>query len=156
MQFQQQLSRQCTHFCRTRHRRAFVTQATSNATMVALSFKQTAVNADQRLTLSGACAATLPEGHSHDVILFGGYHEAPDKQRTCTNAAWIYSAKTGAWEPVQYTSAAVPQPRCVDSSAASMHFACVHASMQCSATGSHSSRGEHLKAMNRVCLQHCT
>ncbi|WIA33891.1 hypothetical protein OEZ86_006990 [Tetradesmus obliquus] len=81
--------------------------------MVALSFKQTAFNADQRLTLSGACAATLPEGHSHDVILFGGYHEAPDKQRTCTNAAWIYSAKTGAWEPVQYTSAAVPQPRLV-------------------------------------------
>jgi hypothetical protein len=111
MQFQQQLTRQCKHFCRTRQRRAFVTQATSKATMVGLSFQQTALNADQRLTLSGACAAPLPEGHSHDVILFGGYHEAADKQRACTKAAWIYSRKAGAWEPVQYTSAAVPQPR---------------------------------------------
>ncbi|KAF6248736.1 galactose oxidase [Scenedesmus sp. NREL 46B-D3] len=113
MQFQQQLSRQFKHFCRTRQRRAFATQATSNATMVGLSFQQTALNADQRLTLSGACAATLPEGHSHDVLLFGGYHEAPDKQRACTNSAWIYSAKTAAWEPVQYASGAVPQPRLV-------------------------------------------
>lgn len=130
MQFQRLIARrntipQFSSPCCSGRGRAFTTLATSVKTMVSVQFHRTAHDADQRLTLSGACAATLPQHHTHDVILFGGYHESPDKQRAPTNAAWIFARAAGAWEPVQYTSGEVPQTR---QATVSMRM-CIHAAV---------------------------
>jgi hypothetical protein len=82
-----------------------------------ITFTATATSPDKQPTLprSGACAATLPPSHSHDVILFGGYTEqqSPSMVRVPTNEAWLFSSASGSWSPVQYSSEAVPSTRLV-------------------------------------------
>eukprot|EP00879_Flechtneria_rotunda_P009431 GHRR01009873.1.p1 GENE.GHRR01009873.1~~GHRR01009873.1.p1 ORF type:complete len:380 (+),score=81.08 GHRR01009873.1:187-1326(+) len=89
---------------------AFVTSATSQA-MVSVKFQPLQPGTSPALPRSGHSAATLPASHSHDVIVFGGYTEASDRQRAPTNEAWIYSRTSNSWEQVLYSSQAVPQPR---------------------------------------------
>lgn len=82
-----------------------------------IAFTATATSPDKQTTLprSGACAATLPPSHSHDVILFGGYTEQKDPSmvRVPTNEAWLFSSASGSWSPVQYSSKTVPSTRLV-------------------------------------------
>jgi hypothetical protein len=84
-----------------------------------VTFTPTATSSSARppLPRSGACAAPLPPGHSHDAILFGGYTEEQrqpaDVLRAPTNEAWLFSAATGAWSRVCYSSAEVPCARLV-------------------------------------------
>lgn len=82
----------------------------------AVTFSPTATSGGSQPTLprSGACAAPLPSG---GAILFGGYTEQQQQPsgvvRAPTNEAWLFSAASGAWSPVQYSSEAVPATRLV-------------------------------------------
>lgn len=94
-----------------------VFSSTGSSMAPVISFQPTATtpNSQPSLPRSGACAATLPPGHSHDVILFGGYTEQqqPSMQRDPTNEAWLFSKASGSWSPVKYSSEAVPCTRLV-------------------------------------------
>eukprot|EP00878_Enallax_costatus_P003843 GHUV01004059.1.p1 GENE.GHUV01004059.1~~GHUV01004059.1.p1 ORF type:complete len:362 (+),score=97.55 GHUV01004059.1:149-1234(+) len=98
-------------------RRVFRTATATSKTMVAVTFKETATQPDQRpdLPRSGHCGAAISD---QEAIIFGGYTETADKQRAPTNEAWKYSSTTGSWTKVQYSSTAVPQPRLVSQAVA--------------------------------------
>mmetsp|Transcript_14114 Transcript_14114/g.38160 ORF Transcript_14114/g.38160 Transcript_14114/m.38160 type:complete len:386 (+) Transcript_14114:86-1243(+) len=69
------------------------------------------------LPRSGHAAATLPDWHSHDVIVLGGYTEKTDSgqmQRQECMEGWVFSSqKEGAWQPLDFAQGPIPAPRLV-------------------------------------------
>jgi hypothetical protein len=69
------------------------------------------MSADDRppLARSGHCGCPLPAGHEYAALIFGGYTETTEKERTATNEAWVFSRTKELWSPVTYKSDAVPE-----------------------------------------------
>lgn len=103
--------------CMSAGRSRFTVCSITASMLPSVTFTPTATSpgSSPSLPRSGACAAPLPGSHSHDVIMFGGYTEQqqPSMIRVPTNEAWLYSAASGSWSPVQYSSEAVPATRLV-------------------------------------------
>ncbi|KAF5839410.1 hypothetical protein DUNSADRAFT_812 [Dunaliella salina] len=69
------------------------------------------------LPRSGHAAAKLPEWHTHDVIVLGGYTEKADSgqmQRQECMEGWVFSSQgEGSWHPLAFAPGPLPAPRLV-------------------------------------------
>jgi Galactose oxidase, central domain len=91
--------RTCTAACR---KLFSVVASGDGSTRLIFKLQEVAKEQSRRpdLPRSGHCSVTLPEDHSADVLIFGGYTETADKQRQACNDTWVFDAAKN-WSQLQ-------------------------------------------------------